>query len=229
MIGSSKNMGTYDKIGQVSLTSRPPEPEPEPEPIIPTNLILIGTTCYKTISFRTAWSLMDTLKKYPNTEMAFQNGVFVHENANKLVEIAKEKGASHLFMVEHDIVFEPDTLGRLLEANKDVVAAPYSGRCLPRQPLVYQQNKPGEEPYMMSYDMWPTKLFKAYGVPTGCTLIKMSVFDKLTKPYFFFEYDEQGRMLMSQDIYFSRKINKAGMSCWVDPTIPVVHIGEADF
>jgi len=254
-------MGTYNKIGEVTLTTKPPqEPEmppaiPRPKPskdinyddykpevsqttsaaksgeviIEPTNLILIGTTCYKTILFRTAWSLMDTLKRYPNTEMAFQSGVFVHENANQLVELAKSKGASHLLLIEHDIVFEPDTLGRLLAHDKDVVAAPYSGRKLPREPLVYQQNNPGEEPYMMSYDMFPTKLFKAYGVPTGCTLIKMSVFDKLTKPYFFFEYDEQGKMLMSQDIYFSRKINKANMECFVDPTIQVVHVGDFDY
>ena len=192
-------------------------------------MILIGTTCYRTILVRTAWALMDTLKKYPDTEMAFQNGVFVHENANKLVELAQEKKATHLFMVEHDVVFPADTLGKLLELDKDVVAAPYSGRKLPLEPLVYQQNNKGEEPYMMSYDRWPDKLFKAYGVPTGCTLIKMSVFDKLEKPYFFFEYDKKGKMLMSQDIYFSRKINKANMECFVDPTINILHIGEYDY
>ena len=218
----------YDKYEQTT-TAVTPEPVKSGEVITKSNLILIGTTCYKTILVRTANSIWDTLKKYPNTEHAFQSGVFVHENQNNLVELAREKGASHLFMVEHDNVFEPDTLGRLLAHDKDVIAAPYSGRKLPREPLVYQQNNPGEEPYMMSYDIFPDKLFKAYGVPTGCTLIKMSVFDKLTKPYFFFEYDKQGKMLMSQDIYFSRKVNKANMECWVDPTISVVHIGSCDY
>ena len=191
-------------------------------------MILIGTTCYRTILVRTAWALMDTLKKYPDTEMAFQNGVFVHENANKLVELAQEKKATHLFMVEHDVVFPADTLGKLLELDKDVVAAPYSGRCLPRQPLVYQKASNGAL-YMMSYDMWPDKPFKCYGVPTGCTLIKMKVFKKLLKPYFFFEYTGAGRMKMSQDIYFSKKVNKAGMECCCDPTIDVVHIGDHDY
>ena len=191
-------------------------------------MILLGTTCYKTILARTAWSLIDTLKRYPETEMAFQSGVFVHENANKLVELAQEKKASHIFFVEHDIVFEPDTLGRLLEQDKDVIAAPYSGRRLPREPLVYQKGADGEL-YMMSYDIWPNKPFKCYGIPTGCTLVKMGVFDKIAKPYFFFEYDKDGKMLMSQDIYFSKKVNEAGLEVWADPTINIVHVGEMDY
>jgi len=192
-------------------------------------MILIGTTCYRTILVRTAWSLIDTLKKYLDTEMAFQNGVFVHENANKLVELAQEKKASHIFFVEHDIVFGPDVLGKLLDLDKDVVAAPYSGRALPRRPLIYQQADNAEELYMMSYDIWPDKPFKCYGVSTGCTLVKMSVFDKIEKPYFSFEYTKEGKMKMSQDIYFSKKVNEAGMECWVDPTIDVVHIGSYDY
>jgi len=191
-------------------------------------MILIGATCYRTILVRTAWSLIDTLKKYPQTEMAFQDGVFVHENANKLVELAQQKKASHIFFVEHDIVFEPDALGQLLKADKDVVAAPYSGRRLPKEPLVYQQAANGEL-YMMSYDIWPNKLFKCYGVPTGCTLVKMSVFDKISKPYFFFEYDKEGKMLMSQDIYFCKKVNSAGLEVWCDPEISVKHIGDFSY
>ena len=190
--------------------------------------ILIGVPVYRTILVRTAWSIIDTLQKYPNTEIAFQNGVFVHENENSLVEVAKEKKATHLFLVEHDNVFPPDTLQKLIDLDKDVVSAPYSGRMLPRRPLVYQEASNGDL-YMMSYDMWPDKPFKCYGVPTGCTLIKMSVFKKLEKPYFFFEYTRAGKMKMSQDIYFSKKVNKAGLECWAHPGTDVVHIGDFDF
>jgi len=191
-------------------------------------MILLGIPCYRTILVRTSDTIINTLKANPEAEHCFMNGVFVHENQNNLVELAKEKKATHLFLVEHDMVFEADTLGRLLEQDKDVICAPYSGRCLPREPLVYQKGADGEL-YMMSYDIFPKKPFKCYGVPTGCTLIKMSVFDKLEKPYFFFEYDKKGKMLMSQDIYFSKKVNEAGLECWADPTIPVIHIGDADY
>jgi GT2 family glycosyltransferase len=171
---------------------------------------------------------MDTLKLYPDTEMAFQNGVFVHENMNNLVRLAQEKKASHIFFVEHDMVFEPDTLGRLLEQDKDIISAPYSGRTLPLQPLVYQRGT-DEELYMMSYDIWPKKPFKCYGVPTGCTLIKMSVFEKIKPPYFFFEHTEDGVIKMSQDIYFCKKANEAGIEVWCDPTIMVGHIGDYQY
>jgi len=236
-------MATYNKIYTAAdvisddLVSNNPhlkevkeEPKPAEKPVEPVkeDLILIGVPVYRTILVRTAWSIIDTLKKYPNTDVHFQNGVFVHENQNKLVEVAREKKASHLFLVEHDMVFKPDTLGRLLEQDKDVIAAPYSGRCLPRQPLVYQKS-PSGEPYMMTYDIWPSEPFQAYGVPTGCTLIKMSVFDKLKKPYFFFEYTPEGLMKNSQDIYFSKKVQEAGMSVWVDPRIPVTHVGDFSY
>ena len=217
----------YKEINKVQELSAPKAPEVQEASPEPTkeDLILIGTPCYRTILIRTAWSLIDTLRKYPNTEMAFQDGVFVHENDNKLVELAKEKKASHIFFVEHDNVFPPDTLGRLLEQDKDVIAAPYSGRSLPRQPLVYQRGADGEL-FMMNYDIWPDKPFKCYGVSTGCTLVKMSVFDKIQKPYFFFEYDKDGKMLMSQDIYFCKKVNEAGMEVFCHPGIEVGHIGD---
>ncbi len=193
------------------------------------NKILIGTTCYRTILVRTVQAIIDTLKKYPETEHAFQNGVFVHENANNLVELAKGKKASHIFFVEHDMAFEPDTLQKLLDLDKDVVAASYSGRKLPREPLVYQQNPDNKELYRMNYDIWPDKPFKCYGVPTGCTLVKMGVFEKIKKPYFFFEYTEEGKMKMSQDIYFSKKVNEAGLEVWCHPTLNVIHCGDFDY
>jgi hypothetical protein len=215
-----------------------PIEETKKEPIKPKedkkkdDLILIAVPCYKTIHIRTAWAITETIRRYPNTEVAFQSGVFVHENQNNLVELAKEKKASYIFLVEHDIVFEPDTLETLLSLNEyadfDVVVAPYSDRYLPKQPLVYQKSPKGEL-YKMNYDVWPDKPFKAYGVPTGCTLIKMRVFDKIEKPYFFFTNNKEGVMQQSQDIYFSKKVNEAGMECWVDPSIPITHIGEFDF
>lgn len=219
----------YEEVANKPVGDKPvKEDTQEPTKEKPTN-VFIGIPCYKTIHIRTMDSIVMTLlKHHPNIDFGFMNGVFVHDNQNKLVELAREKKASHLFLIEHDIVFQPDTLERLLELDKDVVSAPYSGRGLPRQPLVYDK-KPNGELYQMNYDIWPDKPTKVYGVPTGCTLIKMSVFDKLTKPYFFFQYNKEGKMEESQDIYFSKKVGEAGMECWIDPRIPVIHIGEFDF
>lgn len=192
--------------------------------------VFIGIPCYKTIHIRTMDSIVITMLQYhPNIDFGFRSGVFVHENQNDLVETAKMKRASHLFLVEHDNVFPSDTLEKLLELDKDVVSAPYSGRALPLEPLVYDQSKMNDELYQMSYDRWPDKPTRVYGVPTGCTLIKMSVFDKIEKPYFFFEYNKEGKMEMSQDIYFSKKVNEANMECWIRPDIEVIHIGEYSY
>ncbi len=94
--------------------------------------------------------------------------------------------------------------------------------------MIYKQSDNGEL-YLMNYDIWPDKPFKCYGVPTGCTLVKMSVFDKIEKPYFSFEYTKEGIMKMSQDIYFCKKVNKAGLEVWCDPTLEVGHIGSYQY
>jgi len=222
----AKRAKVKEEEEQKPLKEEPIQEEPEETPS-DKPFVFIGIPCYKTIHIRTMDSVVMTLLKH-HTDFGFMSGVFVHENQNKLVEMAREKKASHLFLIEHDMVFEPDTLEKLLKLDKDVVAAPYSGRALPRQPLVYDK-KPNGELYMMDYDIFLDKPTKVYGVPTGCTLIKMSVFDKIEKPYFFFEYDKKGKMLMSQDIYFSKKVNEAGLECWIEPRISINHIGEMDF
>jgi GT2 family glycosyltransferase len=189
--------------------------------------ILIGVTCYRTILARTANTILDIVRKYPDVGVVFQNGVFVHENMNNLVKYAQEDKCSHIFFVEHDMVFPPDTLDRLLEQDKDIIAASYNYRCLPPTPMIYQKGDDGL--FRMTYDIWPDKTFKCYGVPTGCTLIKMSVFDKISYPYFFFNYTQDGKLESSQDIYFCKKANEAGIEVWCDPTINIKHIGDYDY
>ncbi len=224
-----------DELEEEEIEEEEPKEKPKEKPKkIKTekkeNLILIGTPCYRTIHIRTVQAIMDTLRVHPEAVHAFQNGVFVHENDNNLVELAKQKKATHLFLVEHDMVFEPDTLGKLLEQDKDVIAASYNHRTLPLHPMIYQQAPDTKELYLMNYEtLWPKETFKCFGVPTGCTLIKMSVFDKIKKPYFSFKYKKNGKIKMSQDMYFCKKVNEAGLEVWADPNIMISHIGDYDY
>ena len=189
------------------------------------NKIILGIPCYKTISVRTAWSIMDILRKHPEVEVAFQDGVFVHENQNNLVKLAQERGASHIWLVEHDMIFEPETLNKLLADNKDIICANYNFRSEPRQSMVFRFNAKGELENIPQREL-PKETFEAGAIPTGLTLIKTDVFKKLTKPYFFYKYNSEGKMESSQDVYFCNKAREAGLSVWCNPTIEVGHLGE---
>ena len=71
----------------------------------------------------------------------------------------------------------------------------------------------------------PQEPFKCFALGTGCMLIKMSVFDKIEKPYFY--YGDAGQEgLMSEDVYFCDKAHQAGYDVWCDPTIEVGHVGK---
>lgn len=73
---------------------------------------------------------------------------------------------THLWFVEDDMVLKPDTLKRMLEADKNVVTYDY--------PVTKDGNG------AVFYDRGSNAIFGG----TGCMLVKRSVFDNLKKPYF---------------------------------------------
>ena len=174
--------------------------------------VCLGVVCARTILVKTAASIIKTIR---NTDIPviFQNGVYIHSNRNIIIDKAKELGHTHVFFVDHDVVFEGDTLDRLLEHDKDIITANYNQRYLPSIPTVKGEFKESE-------------IFKCEYIPMGCTLINLSVYDKLEKPYYFYEHDKEGKLVTSEDYYFCNNAKKEGFTLWCDPTIKVEHIGD---
>ena len=191
--------------------------------------ILCAIPCYKTISIQTAHSLITMLKNTQyETEVIFQNGIFIHQNQNNIVDFAVENNFDYVLFVEHDMNFEPETLNKLLADDKDIICANYNFRSEPRQSMVFRFNEKGELENIPQREL-PKETFEAGAIPTGLTLIKTSVFSKLKKPYFFYEYDEEGRMKSSQDVYFCRKAQEVGYKIYCNPEVVTGHIGEEIF
>lgn len=184
--------------------------------------ILIGLPVYKTISVRTASSLIELLKvTQHDITTYFADGVFVHQNQNNIIEFAVQNKFDYVFLVEHDMIFEPETLNKLLADNKDIICANYNFRSEPRCSMVFDDNMEHIQQRLL-----PKETFKCGAIPTGLTLIKTSVFEKLKKPYFFYEYNEEGQMKTSQDVYFCNKSKEVGFEIWCNPTIEVGHLGD---
>ena len=66
-------------------------------------------------------------------------------------------------------------------------------------------------------------------LPTGCLLIKMTVFDKITKPWF--SGRVEGEHIIGEDMYFCECAAAAGLEIWQDVALSqeVGHIGERVF
>ena len=125
--------------------------------------------------------------------------------------------------VDGDIAFPPDGINRLLAHDKDIICGAYGTRSIPSYSTIKMSDESGN---LIDYK-WetpPTELFKVFALGTGFMLIKMSVFDKIPKPYF--NFDLLNNELVGEDVLFCKKANEAGFEVWCDPTIKLGHIGE---
>lgn len=148
---------------------------------------------------------------------------------NRAVAVARERNATHMMFVDYDMYFGPSVISKLLARDKDIIGAAYNFRNEPpKPPKVAVVPLSGE--LFMSPDEVPKEPFKCQVLGTGMMLIKMSVFDKFSIPWFMWGYDEKGELRYGEDTYFcQRAIKEGGVELWADPTLGVKHIGEQLF
>jgi len=194
--------------------------------------LTIGMPSGGTVRAETMTSLISAMNplKEKNVEhqLTIQIGGYVAHNRNKIVEIAKQNKSTHIMFIDADMVFPPSGIMRLIDHDKDIVAAMYNARGVPGQPIIstVKPTDPEKDPKKGEFvnTEFPAGLFKVFGLGTGFMLIKTSVFKKLEKPYFVAYEDENGEH-HTEDIDFCAKAGKAGFDVWCSPTIQMNHIG----
>lgn len=186
--------------------------------------ISLGLPLYDSIKAETCYCLLAALSNTPcQVHLNFRKGTYIHDARNFIVDEARSNNATHLMFIDSDIAFPVDGISKLLSHDVDIVAGNYSMKQQPPATTIRMR----ENGKFIAYDFnkFPKdKLFEVYGIGMGFMLIKMSVFDKLEKPFFHFKRYEDH--LMGEDIYFAEKVNEAGMKILVDPTIKLAHIGD---
>lgn len=189
--------------------------------------ILIGMPALSEMKTETATALiMATAKLDYKATLHIHKSCYVHDARNKIVETAKEKGSTHLMFIDSDMAFPYDGIGRLMAHDLDVVGGLYYRRQPPHYPTISQlvTDDKGVQSPVIPNDFPTDKLFQVWGLATGFLLIKMSVFEKLQAPYFYF--GKLGEKELGEDYYFCKLVNDAGFKIWCDPTIPLGHVGE---
>jgi hypothetical protein len=143
----------------------------------------------------------------------------VAQARNDGVEIAKNFKADFIFFIDSDMLFPPTALFRLLLHREDIVGATYTKRVAPFEIL---GTKLTEQPAVPSGN-----LVEMQRIPTGCLLINMAVFGKLSKPYFRFETDANGS-IVGEDYVFCDRARAAGFRIWCDAVMSreIGHIGQ---
>lgn len=175
------------KGGTYPVTLEPMKNDPNPPPVHPKVMICIpsGRTwearCATAVSGLCAYSAMNGV----SLGVVGLEGSVISRQRNDLVRMAREHGMDYILQIDSDMVFPPDALCRLLKHNKDVIGATYSKRVKPYDTLGRLHGEPPTDPNK-------DPLCKAIFLPGGFMLIKLSVFDKLTMPYYYESYAWDG-------------------------------------
>lgn len=154
-------------------------------------------------------------------------GSVIARNRNLLVEHAKTFNATHLLQIDADGIFPANALIRLLAHDKDIVCATTCERSgMDRKPVAEPEDRRSLTPHQTLVPM------KLVGFPMHLT--KMSVFEKLRKPYF---ADPPRWMVqpehlnspdvMQEDEYFCVATKAQGFQsfCDMNLTMEIGHLG----
>ena len=191
--------------------------------------VVIALACQDTVKSKLMLSLICALREVDfDYDICVSMGCDLIGSRTRLVKQAQELGATHMLYIDHDMYLmpSPNALGRLVdpitalvEQDKDVIGAPYNFRSLPLKSTASPISDLSDK----------TQPYKCNVVATGFLLIKMSVFDKIEKPYFNFGRDENAELVYGEDTWFCQQCIKAGLDVWADPNITIKHIGDFSY
>ena len=161
-------------------------------------------------------------------------GTMIFNQRIDLVREAMRDGAEYILWLDTDMRFPRDTLIRLLEHKKDIVAANYVTRQIPPEPVSFQLTDDGKLWRRVPTLLESTGLEKVSGAPMGVMLTSMAVFKKLDKPdvpMFWFQYSTKNHTTLGEDIYFCINAARYGFDIFIDHDLSkqVRHVGIFEF
>ena len=182
--------------------------------------IAIGVCTNRLVKPKTVFSLLRLVahSKHDYEPIVSTKGFNTSENRNYIAAQVIQRGCTHLFFADDDMIFPPDTLDRLLAHDKDIIGGVYNTKYEVQSPVIEYLD-----------DKRPTELFKCGALGTGCLLIKTEVFKKIPQPWFTYEWNDNGSVKMSHDWLFCHKARECGLEVWADPLLEVGHLGIREF
>lgn len=170
--------------------------------------ICLGVPCGDRVHTPFMFSVWGIGRQYPGKQgFIMHHSSMITSARSLLAEAAESLGADYLLFLDSDMTFPQDTPQRLLAHNKDIVGATYVRRGPPYDLLGHAVDEKTAA---------STGLIEMTHLPTGCLLIKMSVFKDFVAPYFRFRFDEEKKFTHGEDFVFSEDARAKGYKLWCD-------------
>lgn len=161
-----------------------------------------------------------------DTHVTYDFNTILLNQRETLAQRAVDIKANYMLWLDSDMMFPSTTALRLMNHNKDIVAANYMKRSVPLTTVAY--------PTLNEWDNWlplesQEELEVVEGIGMGCMLMKTSILTSLQKPWFEFEWKDNS--WHGEDFYFQKKLRDAGHQIFVDMNLSrqVRHIGQWAF
>jgi hypothetical protein len=206
--------------------------------------IFIATPAYQgKVHVQYALALNDTctLLRMHGFEVTIRmpvGGSLLVADRNRLLQMFWESECDYLLCVDSDLGWDPNSVMRLIQADKDV-----SGGVYPTRDKSGFNFRPAFEESGKIVMCKDTLLLQMEYIPAGFLLIKRNVIAKLREDYpqlyycpkdpnsdqmsayCFFDTEVYDGEFWGEDYVFCRRVRNAGFDIWVDPLIEFDHAG----
>lgn len=194
--------------------------------------ILIAVPCMDQLPAQFAHSLA-TLTSYgiEDTQISiwFNLGSLIYTSRDQIAKKALLDEADLVMWFDSDMVFNPDTLKKMLEHidnGADFVTGIYYRRAAPFSPVAFKTMELNEDGTAFTWDEFdqiPDGLFEVGACGFGCVLMKSEIFVAV--------FSKFGQMFTpiancGEDIAFCWRARQCGYKILADPSIGLGHVGH---
>lgn len=188
--------------------------------------ILIAVPCMDQVPAPFCNSLA-LLQKVGDCTLMMKSGSLIYTSRNALATAAIQTEADLVFWLDSDMVFQPDTLARMLktlqEKDLDMLTGLYFRRVPPYSPVLFDKLEiDGLACDFSEFKSIPDDLFEVGACGFGCVLMKTDVFFDVQTQYgnMFAPIGNNG-----EDVAFCWRARKCGYKIYCDPSVICGHVG----
>lgn len=194
---------------------------------VPTSVsILVPTrdTVYSHFSYSLGNLIKTTTQMGINVHLFFDASTILINQRERLIEQAIEVKSEWVLWLDSDMMFPSTTLLRLLAHNQDIVACNYMKRSYPFKSVTFVDTNDWESWVPVQSE---PELLTVEATGMGCLLMKTSIFQNLSKPYFEYTYQPSTKDWLGEDFTLFKKLNSLGFQLKIDMNLSneIYHMG----
>lgn len=156
--------------------------------------------------------MLDLVKRGVGVRIHNKRGSILPQLREQLVEMAIDHGdMTHILFLDSDMVLQPSVGWDMLRHSVDVVACNCSTKGTHQNPTARDE---GNE--LVYTEAGAVGLREVWRVGTGVMAIKLSVFDKIEKPWFPIQWSPEQNNYIGEDWSFCEKLQAAGIPIYID-------------